>query len=162
MQITIREVLPNEVDALVPILMLAEPSQSALRWSLSHMSDAVYRMDMDGEAIGAATVRWGDDTPEIIELAIVSERQGQGFGKRLVNWLITEARWRDRHKILVGTSNASIGNTAFYQRCGFRIDHVRRDYFWYYREPVYENGIRVRDMLVFSFDLNEEDAQPPK
>jgi hypothetical protein len=40
-----------------------------------------------------------------------------------------------------------------YQKCGFRLDHVRHDYFWYYRTPHFENGIQIRDMLVFRYDL---------
>jgi hypothetical protein len=55
--------------------------------------------------------------------------------------------------MVVGTGNSSIGNIIFYQKCGFRMDHVRKDYFWYYREPVFENGLRVRDMLVFRYDV---------
>jgi hypothetical protein len=49
----------------------------------------------------------------------------------------------------VGTANASLGNIAFYQRCGFRMHHVRRDYFGYYRTARVEHGIEVRDLLVF-------------
>jgi hypothetical protein len=37
------------------------------------------------------------------------------------------------------------------------MDHIRQDYFWYYREPHYENGIQVRDMLVFRYDLIEDE-----
>jgi hypothetical protein len=33
------------------------------------------------------------------------------------------------------------------------MDHVRKDYFWYYREPIYEDGIQIRDMLMFRSDL---------
>ena len=57
--------------------------------------------------------------------------------------------------LLVGTANCSLDNIAFYQKCGFRMDHVRRDYFWYHRTPVVEHGIPVRDMLVFRYDLVE-------
>jgi hypothetical protein len=55
----------------------------------------------------------------------------------------------------VGTANSSIGNLAFYQRVGFRMDHVRKDYFSYYREPRYENGIQIRDLLVFRRELSD-------
>ncbi len=39
------------------------------------------------------------------------------------------------------------------------MDHVRQDYFWYYRQPHYENGIQVRDMLVFRYDLVAQPKQ---
>ena len=140
---------PAEVEALVPLLLLAEPSERALRWSLAHLSDAVYRLDAGGALAGAATVRWEGDPCEIVELAVSPERHGQGLGRRFLDWIAAEARRRGRRAVEVGTANASLGNIAFYQRCGFRMHHVRRDYFGYYREPRVEHGIEVRDLLVF-------------
>jgi GNAT superfamily N-acetyltransferase len=154
MTIAIREAHPNEVESLIPLLLLAEESERALRWSIANLSDVVYRMDDDGELIGAATMQWRDDPCEIMELAVAPDRQGQGIGRQMVAWLVDEARQRGKTAVLVGTANASIGNIVFYQRCGFRIDQVRKDYFWYYRKPIYENGIQIRDMLVFRYDLN--------
>jgi GNAT superfamily N-acetyltransferase len=151
--VVIREITHSEVSAVKPLLLLAEPSAQALEWSLAHMIDAIYRMDMDGRAVGAATVQWRNDPAEIIELAIAEEVQGRGLGRQLVQWLVGEARRRRKQKLIVGTANASLDNIRFYQRCDFRMDHVRRDYFWYYPQTQYENGIAVRDMLVFSVEL---------
>jgi GNAT superfamily N-acetyltransferase len=155
MSITIREAGADEINDLIPILRQAEESEMALRWSLANLSDMVYRLDDGGQLVGAATMQWRGDPCEIMELAIAPERQGQGFGKQFVSWLIDEARRRGKRQLIVGTANSSIGNIAFYQKCGFRMDHVRKDYFWYYRKPHYENGIRIRDMLVFTIDLGE-------
>ena len=149
----IRALQPNEVESVVPLLLLAEPSLGALRWSLKNLSEVVYGMEVDGEWVGAATMRWQSEPCEILELAIAEDRQGQGLGKQLVAWLVDEAKRRGKPELIVGTSNASVGNFLFYQKCGFRMDHVRRDYFWYERTPRYENGIQVRDLLVFRYDL---------
>jgi GNAT superfamily N-acetyltransferase len=151
----IRALQPHEIENVIHLLLLAEPSEGALRWSLSHLSDRVYGMEMDGEWAGAATVRWQSEPSEILELAIAPDRQGQGLGRQLIDWLITEARRKGKSALVVGTSNASIDNIAFYQKCGFRMDHVRADYFWYYRKPIYESGLRVRDLLVFRYDLTQ-------
>ena len=156
MTIEIREAGAGEVGALMPLLLLAEPSERALQWSIANLSDAVYRMDDDGELVAAATVQWNDEPCEIVEIGVAEGRQGRGYGKRFVAWLLDEARRRGKRAMVVGTRNASISNIAFYQKCGFRMDHVRPDYFWYYREPVYENGIRVRDLLVFRHDLQDD------
>ena len=43
--------------------------------------------------------------------------------------------------------------SILYQKVGFRMDQVRKDYFRYYSEPIYENGIQIRDMLVFRFEM---------
>ena len=153
MTITIRRVGEQEIEELLPVLQLAETSESALRWSLANLSDAVYRMDDDGELVGAATMRMEKEPCEIMELAIVDKQQGRGLGKRFVDYLLTEARRAGKREIFVGTANSSINNIAFYQKCGFRMDHIRKDYFWYLREPAFENGIRIRDLLVFRQEL---------
>lgn len=152
MSITIREAARHEVEELVPLLLLAEGSERGLRWGLAHLVDAVYRMDDDERLVGVATMRW-DEPCELQELAIDEAMQGRGLGKQLVAWLIDEARRQGKQQMLVGTANASINNIAFYQKCGFRMDHVRQNYFSYYDKPVYEHGIEVRDMLVFRYDL---------
>jgi GNAT superfamily N-acetyltransferase len=161
MKVTITAVQPSELEPLIPLLLLAEPSEDALRWSLGHLSDTVYCMDVEGRPVAAASVRWADDPAEIVELAVAADYQGQGLGKRLVQWLIAEARHRGRSALIVGTGNASIGNLIFYQKCGFRMDHVRKDYFWYKRPPKVENGMRERDTLVFRYDLGGR-AHAPK
>ncbi|HEX6290310.1 MAG TPA: GNAT family N-acetyltransferase [Herpetosiphonaceae bacterium] len=155
MAIVIREVQGDQIEAVIPVLLLAEESERALRWGLAHLVDTVYRMDDDGQLVGAATMRWNDEPCELQELAIVEGRQGQGLGKHLLAWLLAEARRRRKKRMLVGTANSSISNIAFYQKVGFRMDHIRHDYFRYYREPRYENGIQIRDMLVFSYDLTD-------
>lgn len=62
-----------------------------------------------------------------------------------------EARRRGARSVLVGTADASLENIAFYLKCGFRIDHVRHDYFDYIQPPIVHNGILMRDMLVLRF-----------
>lgn len=153
MQPDIREARKDELETLFPVLLLAEPSASALRWGLKNLSDTVYRMDVGGELAGAATMRWRRDPCEMLELGIVRERQGAGLGKQFVAWLVAEARRRGKPEIIVGTSTTSAANIIFYQKCGFRADHIRHDYFRYYDEPVHEHGLVVRDMIVFRLDL---------
>lgn len=153
--LSMRVVHGDEVEALVPLLLLAETSEPALRWSLNHMADTVYRAELAGALVGAATMRWHEEPPEILELAVTAERQGQGLGRQIVAWLIEEARRRGQRQLMVGTGNSSLGNIAFYQKCGMRMDHIRPDYFRYYRRPIFENGIEKRDLLMFRYDLSE-------
>jgi GNAT superfamily N-acetyltransferase len=156
--ISIRQARPDEIEMLIPMLLQAEESERALRWGLNNLVDAVYRADADGVLVGAATMQWRGDPCEIMELAVAPERHGQGIGRAIVAWLLDEARRRGKTAVLVGTANSSIGNLAFYQKVGFRMDHVRKDYFRYYREPHYEDGIQIRDMIVFRQELAAERA----
>ena len=159
MAIKISEAGKGEHRQLLPLLLLAEPSSGALRWSLRNLSDTVYRMDDGDQLVGAATLRWNREPCEIVELAVAPDRQGQGLGRRLVGWIDREARRRGKRGLVVGTRSTSASNIIFYQKCGFRVHDVRRDYFWYYDEPVYEHGLPVRDMLVFRYDLTDTDAR---
>ena len=160
MPLSIRQAERHEIERLVPILLLAEPSEPSLRWSLRHLSDAVYQAERDGQVVGAATVRWDDEPCEIVELGIAPSEQGKGRGRAFVEWLLDEGRRRRKKAMIVGTRNSSIGNLAFYQKCGFRMDHVRADYFWYYDETPVENGIPTRDLVVFRYDFNP--SAPPR
>ena len=159
MAIAIRQARDDELEVLIPILMLAEGSERALRWGLANLVDAVYRMDDSEHLVGAATMKWRDDPCEIMELAILPEFQRQGLGKQFVAWLIQQARASGKRQMLVGTANSSIKNIAFYQKCGFRMDHVRQDYFWYLPSPSYDSGIQIQDMLVFRFDFVPRSAR---
>ena len=129
-----------------------------MRWGLERLSDAVYRVDDEaGALVAAVSVRWRGDPAEIEELAVDRARQGQGIGRAVVAWVLAEARRRAKRAVVVGTANASIGNIAFYQKCGFRMHQVKRDYFSYYADYYgsvqEENGIVVRDMIVFRYEL---------
>lgn len=156
MELQLREVRGPAVEEVLPLLLLAEPSEPSLRWSLDHMADTVYRADAGGQLVGAATLSWGDDPPEILELAVAAEQQGRGLGRQIIAWLAEEGRRRGKRQLVVGTGNSSLGNIAFYQKCGMRMDHVRRDYFRYERRPLVENGIERRDLLVFRLDLGPQ------
>jgi GNAT superfamily N-acetyltransferase len=151
---TIRAIEKGEIKRAIPLLLLAEPSEAALRWSLRNLSDAVYVAEEAGELLGAITVRWRRPPCEIVELGVAEKVQGRGTGRRLVEWVCAEAARRGHSEIFVGTSTTSVGNLIFYQKCGFRADHVKPDYFWYYDEPRVEHGITVRDMLVLRRDLD--------
>jgi GNAT superfamily N-acetyltransferase len=152
--VEIRETDPAHLERVLPLLLLAEPSERSLRWSLNNLSDAVYEMTIDDRVVAAASVRWEGDPCEIVELGVAESEQGRGLGKRFVAWIVDEARRRGKRALEVGTANSSIDNIAFYQKCGFRMDRVKKDYFWYDKRPRFEHGIRVRDLLMFRMELS--------
>ena len=72
----------------------------------------------------------------------------------LMKSLLEEARRRGMKDVLVGTDNTALETIAFYQRCGFRMDHVRRDFFSYINPTLYHHGIAMRDMLVLRYTFD--------
>ncbi|CEG29029.1 GNAT family N-acetyltransferase [Bacillus sp. B-jedd] len=94
------------------------------------------------------------ETAELVNVAVAETHQGIGIGQQLVKDAIQIAKHSGYRTIEVGTGNSSIGQIALYQKCGFRMNGVDRDYFIrHYREEIFENGIQCRDMIRFTQDL---------
>lgn len=148
----IRELHPNETPPL-DLLLLADPSRQIVEEYLNRGSCFVAE---DGKVIIGVFVllptRPG--TVELVNIAVAEGCQGEGVGKRLVLAAIDEARSTGYKTLEIGTGNSSIGQLALYQKCGFRIVGVDRDFFIkHYTEEIFENGIPCRDMIRLSQDL---------
>lgn len=93
-------------------------------------------------------------TVELVNIAVAEQHQGSGIGKQLVTHAIQRGREAGYQTMEIGTGNSSVGQLALYQKCGFRITGVDRDFFLrHYDEAIFENGIQVIDMIRLSLDL---------
>jgi len=145
----------KEVDLLVPILLDALPYEERLRRELSDPDLTVYAAWLGKELVGAAAVRW-DTTGEIVLLAVDANKRGQGHGTAIVSAVIEDARHKRVDTMLVATASFSVDNIIFYQKCGFRMSHVRRDFFranYPEVEPIVWCGITLRDMIVLDYPI---------
>jgi ribosomal protein S18 acetylase RimI-like enzyme len=143
----------NDTRVLVRLLQEADEVTSRIEDMLADKLNTPYTVVAGGTTIGAAVVHWRPEESELDYLAIDAAFQGRGYGKLTIARLIDEARYRSVKSIRVGTANSSIGNIIFYQKCGFRMDSVRKSYFDYFPAPVYENDIQIQDMLVFRLEI---------
>jgi GNAT superfamily N-acetyltransferase len=153
MAIDLISVAPAEALTLLPLLRDADEGEDRLRAALCDPANTAYAAEDGGARRGAAVVRWEPAASEILLLAVAPERRGQGIGRAILAALVAEGGRRGTSALLVGTGNCSLSNIAFYQRGGFRMDHIRRDYFAYIQPPISENGIPLRDMIVFRYAL---------
>ena len=57
-------------------------------------------------------------------------------------------KYKDRYDILqVGTGDSPL-TIPFYENCGFVYSHRIEDFFTeHYDHPIYENGVRLTDMI---------------
>jgi ribosomal protein S18 acetylase RimI-like enzyme len=142
-----------EAEKLVPVLHDAEEDDARIRAALRDPACRAYAGTAGDETVAAAVVRWPDGEPgEILYLAVAATRRGQGHGRRMVAAIQDELPKHGR-RLLVGTANCALDNIAFYQKCGFRMYAVKPDYFDYIQPPLIENGIVMRDMIVFRYDV---------
>jgi GNAT superfamily N-acetyltransferase len=139
-----------DAEELVPILHDAEEDDERIRAALRDPAGQAYAAYIGDRMVGAAVVHWGDPGPsEIRYLAVAGGERGKGLGRQIVAAI--QADLPVGRTLLVGTANSALDNIAFYQKCGFRMYAVKRDHFDYIRPPLAENGIVVRDMIVFDY-----------
>jgi ribosomal protein S18 acetylase RimI-like enzyme len=134
---------------LLPLLHDAEEDDERIRAAMRDPACRTYVTRHDDQPVAAAVVRW-EQPAEILYIAVDAESRGTGIGRRLVAAVQADVD-ADGRTLLVGTANSSLDNIAFYQKCGFRMHSVKRDHFEYIQPPLHEYGIRMRDMIVFSY-----------
>ncbi len=135
------------------LLLLADPSKEVVE-SYIHRGQC-FVAESNGEIIGVyVLIDTRPQTVEIVNVAVVEKKHDNGIGKQLVRHAIETARSMRYKTIELGTGNSSVGQLALYQKCGFRIVGVDRDFFTiHYDEPIYENGIQCRDMIRLALNL---------
>src|SRR3954453_7735043 len=145
-----------ERDAWVPLLELAD-EEVPLRASLQQGTLYGVCDEETGGRRGAVLVIDRDEgTAELRVVAVAEAEQGQGVGSGMVREVCERLRARDVRRVVVGTASSGIRQLGFYQRLGFRLTHVERDYFTEargYPANLSENGIPTRDMVWMELEL---------
>jgi ribosomal protein S18 acetylase RimI-like enzyme len=93
---------------------------------------------------------------ELVSVAVETSQQNRGIGRRMLAAVLDELRRRGVRRAVVGTANAGIGQLAYYQKAGFRLLRIERDFFSPargYPAVMEDNGIRLRDMVWMDLDL---------
>ncbi len=152
MNTTIRAIEHNR-EQFLDLLLLADPSEKMVKQYIA--SGHLFALFENGEVYGVIhLVPQTNDIMEIKNVAVKEDIQGRGYGKKLVQYALKFCQQQQYQKVVVGTGNSSINNLAFYQKAGFRFLSVLRDYFTdHYQEPIFENRIQCRDMIILEADL---------
>lgn len=150
-----RKLQPHESPPY-DLLLLADPSHQLIE---TYLADGeCYIVEEKGEIIGVfVVVELHKETIEIKNIAVREDLQGQGIGKKLVFDAIRLAKENGYETVEIGTGNSSIGQLALYQKCGFRISNVIKDFFVaQYDEVIMENGIQCMDMIRLELNIKKE------
>jgi ribosomal protein S18 acetylase RimI-like enzyme len=143
-------------DAYLPLLFLADDSEPEVR-DYYQKGDLYALDDEAGAPVGMVLAIPADDgSVELKAVAVVEQRHGQGVGSRMLRAVLDDLRGRGVRRVVVGTSSSGVGQLAYYQKAGFRLLSVERDFFSPargYPEGLTENGIPLRDMVWMDQDL---------
>ncbi|WP_081106470.1 GNAT family N-acetyltransferase [Bacillus pumilus] len=148
--------LSHDQPLPMDLLLLADPSKKKV---LAYVqSGSCYAAFHEEDVIGVYVLTsLSQHTVEIMNVAVKESWQGRGIGKQLVRHAIAEAKVAGFHTIEIGTGNSSIQQLALYQKCGFRLTSIDRDFFLkHYDEPIYENGIQCIDMVRLSLTFQAD------
>lgn len=153
---TVKLIASRDTALLVPLLHDAEEGDERIIAAIEDAASTAYLAQDGDETVGAVLMHWANES-EIIYIATAPALRGKGYGKGIIDSILNEARARNVKAVYVGTANSSWPTIAFYQKCGFRMDSVRKDFFDYLPEPLYEDEIQMRDMLVLKLTISNEE-----
>lgn len=134
------------------LFLLADPAEDSVLGYLHN--SLVYVAKMGEEVVGGYILQaTGHDLYELKNIAVAVPVQNKGIGTKLLNHMIEVVKELEGKHIEVGTGTFGYQLT-FYQRAGFRVDRVDKDFFLLnYPDAVFENGIQHKDMLRLSLKL---------
>jgi ribosomal protein S18 acetylase RimI-like enzyme len=155
MKLTLSPVdIENRIDYL-PLLLIADESQDAVNKYIPEGD--LYSIKSHDQLSGVILFTpVNEKTVELKNFALLPEFRGKGLGKAVIKEALSLYKCKGVKKVMVGTANSSINNIAFYQKAGFRMYEIKRDFFLEYPEPIFENGIRAIDMVMFEIELLKE------
>lgn len=140
---------------LLPYLLLADESESVVKEYIT--AGEMYSIIHGGGSMAgvALFVEESEGVIELKNIALVPHFRERGLGKKVLALACEIYCEKGFHKMIVGTANSSIANIAFYQKAGFRLAEIRKDFFLKYPEPIFEDGIQAVDMVMFERLLKE-------
>ena len=139
----IREVNENKKQ-FIALLLLADEQENMIDHYLE--KGTMYVLE-DGNVKAECVVTDEDNgILEIKNIAVDPQNQGQGYGKALIDFLVS--KYADEYSILqVGTGDSPL-TVPFYEKCGFVRSHNIPNFFTdNYDHPIYECGVQLIDMV---------------
>lgn len=136
-------------DEITELLLLADPSIAMINQYIRDSS--IYILE-ENDLIGVIVLKAvNESTLEIMNIAVCEAHQGKGYGKLMLIEAEKIAKHSAYKKLIIATANSSLNQLALYQRCGFRITDIEKDFFINaYKEVIMENGIRAMDKVILS------------
>ncbi|WP_343744934.1 GNAT family N-acetyltransferase [Chitinophaga sp.] len=147
------KLLGNGDELPYDLLLLADPSREIID---SYIRDSRVYVALIGDVrVGVYVLTpLEDKKAEVKNIAVHESWQGRGLGKQLLTDAAIKARDLGFRTLVIGTGNSSVAQLYLYQRSGFEITAIRKDFFiQHYPEPIYENGIQCKHMIMLEKTL---------
>ena len=137
------EVTENKKQYL-DLLLLADEQEDMIDRYLD--KGRMYILDDNGIKCECVITDEGNGVLEIKNIATVSEHQGKGYAKALIDFVVK--KYKEQYTVLqVGTGDSPL-TIPFYEKCGFVRSHSIPNFFTdNYDHPIFECGVQLVDMV---------------
>lgn len=134
----------------LPLLLLADEQENMID---RYMENGImYVLNDNGIKAECVISDEGNGILEIKNIATVPEHQRKGYGKALIDFIVT--KYKGQYSVLrVGTGD-SPATIPFYEKCGFTRTHRVKNFFTdHYDHPIFECGVQLIDMIYLQKKL---------
>lgn len=144
---TIETMTLADIDAVLAI----EEAVQAFPWTRGNFTAALaagydgWVMCEAGRVIGFAVLMYAVDEAHLLVIGIAPDRQRQGRGRRLLEFVLGRARLAGMTRMILEVRPSNDAALTFYRRLGFAEIGRRRGYY-----PAHE---RREDAIVMAKDL---------
>ena len=137
------EVTENKKQYL-DLLLLADEQEDMIDRYLD--KGRMYVLDDKGIKCECVITDEGNGVLEIKNIATVSDHQGKGYAKALIDFVVK--KYKEQYTVLqVGTGDSPL-TIPFYEKCGFVRSHSIPNFFTdNYDHPIFECGVQLVDMV---------------
>ena len=143
----IKKVVGEKKDYL-PLLLLADESEAMIDKYLER--GEMFVLDDNGVKAECVVTKEPEGTYEIKNIAVLPACQRKGYGKCLVEYVLSY--YTDCKVMLVGTGECN-SILSFYHNCGFVESHRIKNFFTdNYNHPMFEDGKQLIDMIYLKIE----------
>lgn len=138
----------NPLNTPMDLLLLADPSLKSINTYIKNSRVMVARKR--SSIIGIIVfIKRSEANYEIVNLAVEERCQHKGVGRSLIKAVEAKMKALGAKKLIIGTGNSSLRQLGLYQKLGFRIEDIQKNYYINnYKEEIWENNILCRDRIV--------------
>lgn len=134
----------------IDLLLLADEQESMIDLYLER--GELFVLEDNGVKAVCVVTDEGDSVCELKNIVVTPEFQRQGYGKRLINHLVTHYLGK-YSQMIVGTGDVPSA-VNFYKSCGFEYSHRIENFFTdNYNHQMIEDGILLKDMVYLKREL---------
>lgn len=144
--------IENNKKRYIDLLLLGDEEEEMIDKYLER--GEMYILDDNGIKAECVVTDEGNKILEIKNIAVSPKFQKQGYGKKLIEF-ITEKYSENFSVIQAGTGDSPL-TIPFYEKCGFKKSHIVKNFFIdNYKNPIYEEGVQLIDMIYLQKNLKK-------